>query len=160
VVYCSLATSVLRLGSARLVSAGSAHFGSTRHGMVKHRWRGESFQHSANASQYLFLDRRLESCVFQCNSAGLNKLTQVLPEQTSDSSPFLNVICLGLSDIRISDELLPFYYYYSSYFQIVKQNKPVSVCCIQFQTHSSLFSALHPCAQAYSKPHETQITGQ
>jgi hypothetical protein len=32
VVYCSLATSVLRLGSA--------HFGSTRHGMEKHRWKG------------------------------------------------------------------------------------------------------------------------
>jgi hypothetical protein len=32
VVYCSLATSVLRLGLA--------HFSSTRHGMEKHRWRG------------------------------------------------------------------------------------------------------------------------
>jgi hypothetical protein len=32
VVYCSLATSVLGLGLA--------HFGSTRHGMEKHRWKG------------------------------------------------------------------------------------------------------------------------
>jgi hypothetical protein len=32
--------------------------------------------------------------VFEHNNAGLKKLTQVLSEETSDSSAFLNAICL------------------------------------------------------------------
>jgi hypothetical protein len=39
---------------------------------------------------HLFIYRRLRSyVVFECNNAGLKKLSQVLSEQTSDSSAFL-----------------------------------------------------------------------
>jgi hypothetical protein len=44
---------------------------------------------------HLFIDRRLEVVlIFERNNAGLKKLSQVLTEQTSDSSAFLNVMCL------------------------------------------------------------------
>jgi hypothetical protein len=40
---------------------------------------------------YLFIDRRLRSCTcFERKNAGLKKLSQVLSEETSDSSAFLN----------------------------------------------------------------------
>jgi hypothetical protein len=44
---------------------------------------------------YLFMDRRLEAVlVSERNNAGLKKLSQVVSEQTSDSSAFLNAMCL------------------------------------------------------------------
>jgi hypothetical protein len=59
VVYCSLANSVLRLGSARL---GSAHFGSTRQDMEKHRWKGGGVfpSDAPSTSQYLPSSQKLK----------------------------------------------------------------------------------------------------
>jgi hypothetical protein len=50
---------------------------------------------SCKKTIYLFIDRRLRSYTcFERNNAGLKKLSQVLSEQTSDSSAFLNAMCL------------------------------------------------------------------
>jgi hypothetical protein len=49
---------------------------------------------------HLFIDRRLEVVlVFERNNSGLKKVSQVLSEQTSDSSAFLNAIYATMNSV-------------------------------------------------------------
>jgi hypothetical protein len=60
---------------------------------------------------HLFMNRRLRSCTcFERNNAGLKKLSQVASEQTSDSSTFLNDMCL-LHYVRVPNSEQHFSYF-------------------------------------------------